>query len=136
MIRLELEQSILEAKDRLSTLMIDRLTKELNDRLKAHGSIHVRFVSDAEIQRLNRMYRKKDMVTDVLSFQYPGAEDVLGDVAISFEQAKRQAHGPVMHEVIDLLVHGILHVLGYDHEKPGADKEMFSLQDAITESLL
>jgi probable rRNA maturation factor len=81
-------------------------------------------VPDAEIQRLNRDYRGKDRATDVLSFSLREGSfgDVavgLGDVVISLETAARQAAERrllLRDEVDRLLVHGILHLAGYDHE--------------------
>ena len=78
-------------------------------------------MTDPEIHLLNRQYRGKDTPTDVLSF--PLADEwqpsLLGDVVISFETAARQARrrGHSLHEELQtLLIHGILHLLGYDHE--------------------
>lgn len=84
-------------------------------------SFAVRFTSDRELRRLSSAYRNKDKPTDVLSF--PGEESPdghhLGDVAISVPAARRQAesagHG-VDRELKILLLHGVLHCLGYDHE--------------------
>jgi rRNA maturation RNase YbeY len=79
-------------------------------------------VTDPEIQTLNLQYRRKDKPTDVLSF--PLADELqphlLGDVIISIETAARQAQRRChsLHEEIQtLLIHGILHLLGYDHER-------------------
>jgi len=76
--------------------------------------------SDAELQRLNRDFLNKDYATDVLSFPSGQTLGFLGDLAISFEQARRQAaafgHG-VRQEVSILMLHGVLHLLGMDHEK-------------------
>jgi probable rRNA maturation factor len=85
---------------------------------------------DAEIQALNKTYRKLDQATDVLSF--PQDEDavnesgdtLLGDVVISVETATRQAkehHLSFNEELILLAIHGILHLLGYDHERSPQD---------------
>jgi probable rRNA maturation factor len=78
-------------------------------------------VTDPEIHTLNRQYRGKDKPTDVLSF--PLADELqpllLGDVVISVETAARQAQqrGHALRgELQTLLIHGILHLLGYDHE--------------------
>jgi probable rRNA maturation factor len=76
--------------------------------------------SDSELRRLNRDFRKQDYATDVLSFPSAGSNGFLGEIAISFEQAKRQAseHGhPVSQEIEILMLHGVLHLLGMDHEK-------------------
>jgi probable rRNA maturation factor len=84
-------------------------------------SFAVRFASDREVRRLNRGFRGKDRPTDVLSF--PGGETPegrhLGDVVIAVPTARRQAaeqgHA-VERELRTLLLHGVLHCLGYDHE--------------------
>ncbi len=84
------------------------------------ASLGVRFTSDAEMRRLNCRHRGRDHTTDVLSFPGgPTAEGPhLGDVVIAVPQARRQAraagHG-VGRELRSLLLHGILHCLGYDH---------------------
>ncbi len=76
--------------------------------------------SDPELRRLNREFRKKDYATDVLSFPSRQSLGFLGDIAISFEHAQRQAaeygHG-VDTEIEILMLHGVLHLLGMDHEK-------------------
>lgn len=85
---------------------------------------------DAEIRRLNKTYRSLDQATDVLSF--PQDEEavnekgktLLGDVVISVETAARQAeehHLSFNEELILLAIHGILHLLGYDHERSPQD---------------
>lgn len=75
---------------------------------------------DAELRRLNREYRKKDYATDVLSFPSGADAGFLGDIAISFDHALRQAaefgHS-VTEEIQILMLHGMLHLLGMDHEK-------------------
>jgi len=78
----------------------------------------VAIVSDARIRALNRQFRKKDTATDVLSFP---SEDrgYLGDVVIASGVAARQAREaghPLRTEVRVLALHGLLHLLGYDHE--------------------
>ncbi|MDH3492073.1 MAG: rRNA maturation RNase YbeY, partial [Acidobacteriota bacterium] len=83
----------------------------------------IAFVTDAEMKRLNSEFRKKDATTDVLSFQYSDEEfepgDSLGDIVISAEQAAKQAsqHGLDLDlEIKQLILHGLLHLCGYDHE--------------------
>jgi len=93
---------------------------------EAGAELAISLVGDAEMHALNRDYRGKDRPTDVLAFAMregepvPGAADVLGDVVISLDTAARQAAErgvPLAGEVRALLVHGILHLLGYDHER-------------------
>jgi len=95
------------------------------------GTVAARGVSVAEIKRLNRIYRGHDVETDVLSFQYDQVGGLLGDIVISFEQAKRQADGDIELELIDLLTHGVLHVCGFDHEQAQDARVMLPLQDLI-----
>lgn len=78
-------------------------------------------IADAgELRRLNREFRKKDYATDVLSFPSGQHEGFLGDIAISFDHATRQAaefgHS-ITEEIQILMLHGALHLLGMDHEK-------------------
>jgi len=95
-------------------------------------------VTDKKIQELNRVYRKKDTPTDVLSFSYveeffqskkisPGfQQNQIGELYISVPTARRQAkeHGHSLSKEIRILfIHGLLHILGYDHEK-AKDREV------------
>ena len=86
--------------------------------------LSVALVGDTEIRRLNREYRRRDRPTDVLSFslregRFGSVARSLGDVVISLDTAVRQAkeRGDHLRDEVDrLLVHGILHLAGYDHE--------------------
>lgn len=91
-------------------------------------SFVVRFVSDREMRQLNRVYRNKDKTTDVLSF--PGEESPdghhLGDVVVSVPTARRQAREQghsVDRELKVLILHGLLHCQGYDHETDDGEME-------------
>lgn len=79
---------------------------------------------DANLHSLNRAFRKANHTTDVLSFHMEDDEEILGDIAISVEAAERQAavagHS-VQTEIKYLLLHGLLHLCGYDHEHPPGD---------------
>lgn len=92
---------------------------------ESEAELDVSLVGDREMQVLNRDYRGKDRPTDVLAFAMregdavPQAGDILGDVVISLDTAARQASERgigVADEVRTLLIHGVLHLLGYDHE--------------------
>jgi probable rRNA maturation factor len=87
-------------------------------------SFGVRFVSDREMRRVNREFRGQDKTTDVLSF--PGEEGHLGDVMIAVPTARRQAaeagHG-VGRELKVLLLHGVLHCMGHNHETDQGEME-------------
>jgi probable rRNA maturation factor len=76
--------------------------------------------TDTELQRMNRDFRGKDYATDVLSFPCAGPDRRLGDVAISAERAAEQAlefRHSVEEEIGILMLHGMLHLLGMDHER-------------------
>jgi probable rRNA maturation factor len=81
---------------------------------------HCLITGDAELRLLNRTYRSHDYATDVLSF--PGDRDYLGDIAISLARARSQArqYGHTLEdEVRVLMLHGVLHLKGMDHESDG-----------------
>ncbi len=88
------------------------------------NNIAIAFVTDSEITRLNKNYRKKNKPTDVLSFPAQSGKRVnkkkfLGDIAIAPAVARRYAkkNGRTLeNEICILILHGILHLLGYDHE--------------------
>jgi probable rRNA maturation factor len=123
-------------RNRLNVRALERAAHEL---LGAAGepaaSISLSLVGDAAIRSLNREYRGKDAATDVLSFclvernrgarprraASAGPERLLGDVVISLDTARRQAAAYAASldaEVRRLLIHGLLHLLGHDHERP------------------
>ncbi len=90
----------------------------------------IAFVSDAEMKKLNRDFRHKNKTTDVLTF--PGDEPAhLGDIVISVDQAKRQAADEkhsLATEIRYLLVHGVLHALGYNHETDNGEMNALELE--------
>ena len=89
--------------------------------------VSIAFADDASMKSLNKKFRGKNKTTDVLTF--PGEDTFLGDIVISLDQARRQArderHSLAM-EVRYLLLHGVLHALGFDHETD--DGEMNALE--------
>lgn len=93
-----------------------------------HGEISVLLTDDAEIRPLNQQWRGIDQTTDVLSWpgiDFPGAP--LGDIAISLDQAQRQAdhHGHSLEAEVQILaIHGALHLLGFDDETDADREEM------------
>ena len=113
------------------------------------AEVSVLYTDDAFIAELNQQYRGIDGPTDVLSFalnegedddvvKVPGAPDVLGDIVISLETARRQAGNAgktAADEVALLLVHGTLHLLGYDHETPEKEAVMWKRQDEALKAI-
>jgi len=105
------------------------------------GDVVLRFVDEEEMRALNRQWRGKDRPTDVLSFPAgtvaPDGRRHVGDIAICFpvarEQARRRRHAPE-REMAILALHGLLHLLGHDHETD--DGEMERLERALRRELL
>lgn len=96
----------------------------------------IAFVSDKKIKDLNNQFRNKNSVTDVLSFiyesdEFEADENYLGDVVISVEQAKKQALENDLTldlEIKQLILHGILHLCGYDHETDKGEMNKLELE--------
>ena len=105
---------------------------------ESDASLSISFVGDAAIRRLNREYRGKDVATDVLSFPMyerndlrrrgqAAGERLLGDIVISADTAVRQGaayDATLAREIERLLIHGVLHLIGHDHEKPAQRRRM------------
>jgi probable rRNA maturation factor len=99
------------------------MTKEQK---KAANHIHVIFCSNVTIKKLNAEFRKKNKATDVLSFNY-NEPDLLGEIYISVEKAFAQCKkfgNSYKQELNRLFVHGMFHLLGYDHETEPERKKM------------
>jgi probable rRNA maturation factor len=104
------------AVPRLSRAAIASFVRDVLRAARARGiaEVSIAFVGDAAMRRLNRQYRHRDKTTDVLTF--PGDRP---DIVISLDQARRQANDEkhsLATEVRYLILHGVLHALGYDHE--------------------
>ncbi len=104
-----------------SARTLARFLAEAQTAVRLKGEVTVLLTTDAAIRRLNRQFRGKDKATDVLSFPADGigAEKIAGDLAISvptaLKQAIEQGH-PLATEIKILILHGLLHLAGYDHE--------------------
>ena len=132
-----------EVADRQQTLSIDadRLAEAvrlvLTEAGVTEGVVSIAVVTDVEIHALNREWRQRDKATNVLSFPMlereellglaaDGPPELLGDVALAHETCAREAAGkgiPLDHHAAHLIVHGLLHLAGYDHEISPADAE-------------
>jgi len=93
--------------------------------------LELRIVGSTEMQRANKSFRGKNRPTDVLSF-HSQREDFLGSLMIDIQTARRQAkefkHSPLC-EIQELFVHGVLHLLNYDHERPQEAAAMAKLEN-------
>ncbi len=122
---------------------LDSVIKRVLDHEKVKNSlVSIIFVDKEEIQKINREMRGMDNVTDVISFALEDNDEfafedqirVLGDIYVCIPRMQSQAleygHSE-KRELSFLIVHGLLHLLGYDHIEAEDEKEMFSLQEEI-----
>ena len=133
----------LQRKVKIQTDEIRAFTGSLILKVSEAGerSFAVAFVSDSRMKQLNELFRGKTTTTDVLSFPHDADEfdpdkNNLGDIVISAEQAKRQATEnrlTLEAEIKQLILHGVLHLCGYDHETDTG--EMNSRELALREEL-
>jgi len=147
-------QDKVEVDSRLEELTEKVVQKALEIEVEGDYEVSISFVDNQEIQELNRQYRNKDAATDVLSFplmefeeteenyedeeEYVQEDRLLGDIVISLEKAQEQAKDyghSFERELAFLLVHGVLHLLGMDHEDEQQEKEMLQKQDNILQLL-
>ena len=114
--------------------------KHVYKELKLKGTIVIKLGSKAESKDLNFKYLKKDFPTDVLSFPFNEKllkEYYIGDIFICYPIAEEQAEDnniSLKKELLYLMIHGILHLSGYDHEKDNG--EMLELQDQFTKKII
>ncbi|WP_147802943.1 rRNA maturation RNase YbeY [Alkalicoccus halolimnae] len=144
----EYEIDITDETGRLTEEQLNLVSEVLQTAFIREGKlpgaeVSVTFVRDENIQTLNRDYRNKNQVTDVLSFalnegdeEIVGADipDVMGDIIISADRAEAQAEEyghSFEREICFLAVHGFLHLSGYVHESETEEKEMFTRQEEI-----
>ena len=132
-----------ESGDEVDVSDLSKLSRFVLDQMRVHpmAELCIKLVDEATIAELNEKWMDKTGPTDVLAFPMdelrPGRvneepeEGVLGDLVLCSTVAARQAQEaghPAKDEVQLLTVHGILHLLGYDHAEPDQHKEMFDLQ--------
>ena len=125
------------SKKYLSARLRRTVEKILRILHRSRGGLSLALVDDHVMRELNGKYRRKRGTTDVLSFPFGGypvvREPILGDVVISVEQAERQARQrrrALTQELEALLIHGILHLVGYDHERSAKEARRMARREA------
>ncbi len=120
-----------QTKNKIPVSLIRKVAKEF---LKVHErqefEVSIVIVSDSEIKELNHRYRKLDQVTDILAFPGDADDKFLGEIIIDYAQIKRQAlkySDSTEEELIFILVHGLLHLLGYRDDTEKGKEEMLVL---------
>lgn len=141
MLEIDFTKQVVCSWSRGQMMKIVRLAAEVEKKIK--GNLEINIISDQTMRKLNRLYRGIDRTTDVLSFAWqeeklaPG--DYLGQICISCRQVERQARELAVaakEEFIMVLVHGLLHLVGYDHQSKIMAKKMFSQQEKIVQKIL
>lgn len=131
---------------RASKAALGHVGAELEDRWSGHAELTIVLTDDAEVRRLNREYRGIDKPTNVLSFgdsqnwrgHASGAPMLLGDVVLAYETiaAEASAQGKSLAEHTNhLVVHGVLHLLGHDHQTPRDAQVMEAIESDILRGL-
>lgn len=122
--------------------LANTLQKVIDDLGKGDGELLIRLVDKSEIQALNKGYRDKNQPTNVLSFPSDLPKEIeeviLGDVVICIEVVREEAEAQSKtfeHHLTHLSVHGVLHLLGYDHIENGEANEMENLEIKILDEL-
>lgn len=132
----ETEKELTKEMDKLYELLEYALKREKLENVE----FNIIFVDSNTIHEINKTYRNVDRVTDVISFALEDNETikldhrVLGDIYICIERAEEQAkeYGhSFLRELSFLTIHGLLHLLGYDHMEPEEEKIMFQKQEDI-----
>ncbi|HUP48714.1 MAG TPA: rRNA maturation RNase YbeY [Thermoanaerobaculia bacterium] len=119
---------------RLTRREIASFARKVLLKLHRDAGVSIAFVDDETMTDLNRRFRHRNRTTDVLTF--PGDETYSGEIVICVDQARRQAaeeKHSLATEVRYLILHGILHSLGYDHETDGG--EMNALEERVREAV-
>lgn len=143
------ESSVGEIPQKWGELLQQLLASAEETEQMESGEVSLTFVDDETIRTLNLEYRGLDQPTDVLSFALKErtadeqetelwfedeAPDLLGDIVISVPMAKRQSNEyghSLEREISFLFIHGFLHLIGYDHDHPEAERKMFARQEEI-----
>lgn len=141
MIKVEVNQTLLPRQAQVLHVWLARLLRMIAAALRLRGThtLSVAFVNHRTMQRLNRTYRNKDRVTDILSFAEVGERNSLGELILAWpyvrDQAKKNKKS-LTEELALLLIHGVLHLRGYDHETKKDAAKMEPLQNRILKDFL
>jgi len=135
MIRVDIKD--MQKKIKVDRKFIRRVVRETLKREAKGGEVSIVLTDNEYIRELNLKYRSVDRATDVLAF--PMDEEILGDIVISVEKAKEQAlvyRKSLKNEVGRLVIHGILHLIGYDDSSRASLKKMHAREEEILKEIL
>ena len=123
----------------IQDIVVKRLIQQLLVLIReSESEVGIKFVGDTRMRRLNREYRGNDRTTDVLAFAFREASGapspMLGDVVVSIPMARRQAKSfghSLSEELVRLFIHGVLHLVRYDHERSEADARSMKKKEMV-----
>lgn len=130
------QQDLLKVNQSIKDILQNIAEKTAELEGYSQGEISFALVTNSQIQELNKKYRQIDSPTDVLSFSMD--DEIWGDIIISTERAQAQAEEyghSIERELGYLVVHGILHLLGYDHKNSGDKEEMRRKEERVLSEL-
>ncbi len=124
--------------------LIDAVLKKIDSEELKNGQINIKYTSEAEIKMLNKKFYNKTGVTNVLAFNNnqenpESKERLIGEIAICISQIEKEAKRykkAVETRLKHMIVHGVLHLFGFDHQKKGEQKEMEQLENDIINGCL
>jgi len=129
-----------KTKFKISVTTLEKFLQKAERVLKLKGQrlISLSLVGETEIRKLNKLYRHRDKITDVLSFEervnFPHQQEYLGDILICAVVARRQAEKmkySFKKEIERLTLHGFLHLLGFDHVREKEAREMERIEETV-----
>ena len=135
----------LHPKIQISRNKISVLTRKVFKLLRLNKELHITFVNDRDIKRMNKLFHGTNTTTDVLAFERPAnwpnktnTNQFLGEVVISVDRAKKYAkrfHADPDEELFRYVVHGLLHLLGERDHQPKLKKKMFRRQETLLQKV-
>lgn len=140
-----IQKTTIRFNSKVLGLLIDRIIQKLSQQKKLKNrsrlqrqEITLVLVSSRQMKQLNQQFRQKNYATDILSFN-PVSKESMGELVLCPAVLKKQAIShkhSLGHEMVYMLLHGVLHLLGYDHEQSTLqEKKMFLLQDRLFSQL-
>ncbi len=126
-----------KTKDKINLSLVKKTVNKFLESYKLfEKEISIAFVSETRMKELNKRYRGIDKVTDVLSFS--GEDNFFGEIVINYAQIKKQAkkfNNNSEEELVFILVHGLLHLFGYEDETKTGQREMKKLGEKFIKSI-
>jgi len=125
-----------KSRTKINIFHIKKIVERFLNLHKIKLDVSVIFIGDRKMQRINNLYRGKNKTTDVLSFE--GDQEYFGDIFINYQQIKRQSpfySKKIKEELIFILIHGLLHLLGHNDKTEKARVKMIKLGEDVIKKI-